>query len=491
MLKITYKCVNVAFLSWGVIIMSRLSAGSAVLDSVLDGGFPAGSLVAVTGPPGVGKTIFAANWIYNGVERFGCNGLYVSFVEGRRSFIENMCGLGLDFERLERTGKFRFLEMVTLKEIGVPAVIEQILGEVADMKANMLVIDSFSAISQVIEKPYDTRMLVHTVLSKIVRNMGCTTMIIIEKMSAEETYEPTEFLSDFIIHLNKAEVNGALLRYLKILKARGTEIRQPRLAFTLKGGFKVFRPLIMGGLPEPTKRFKIIPHGKDYYSSGIRDLDAIIGTIFRRGCYNLLEIEGDVTLKSESLFRATVSNVLNQGGCAIILPPQGLSALTVWRSLEPFVYEDALKHNFKTIDFKAAAVETVEPYVILFEGRSIREDMIYFWNAISEFRRQRGRPVLSVVGFDTLEYIYGKEELLKILGEDLANTRNFGDIRLNIIRPECAIARHLSSLADMHIIVREICGAIFLQGVKPKTPLLNIELHTDEEGSEIKLTPIL
>ncbi|MEM1673349.1 MAG: ATPase domain-containing protein [Candidatus Bathyarchaeia archaeon] len=471
--------------------MNRFSTGSAVLDSVLNGGFPVGSLVAVTGPPGSGKTIFAASWIYNGVERLGCNGLYVSFVEGRRSFIENMCGLGLDFEKLERMGKFRFLEMATLKEAGVPAIIEQILGEIADIGANMLVIDSFSAISQVIEKPYDTRILVHMVLSKIVREMGCTTMIIIEKMTAEETYEPAEFLSDFIIHLNKAMVDGALLRCLKILKARGTEIRQLQLAFTLKGGFKVFRPLIMGGLPEPTKRFKLVMHGKDYYSSGIRDLDAIVGAMFRRGCYNLLEFERNVTLTPERLFRATVSNVLNQGGCVIILPPQGLSALTVWRSLEPFVHEDTLKRNLKIVDFKAATVEAVEPYVILFEGRSLREDMICFWSAASEFRRQSGRPVFSVVGFDTLEYIYCKDEILKILGKDLANIRNFGDVRLNIIRPECAIASHLSSLADTHLIIREIYGAIFLQGVKPKTPLLNIELHTDEEGSEIKLTPVL
>ncbi|MEM2714272.1 MAG: ATPase domain-containing protein, partial [Candidatus Bathyarchaeia archaeon] len=186
--------------------MNRISTGSAVLDYVFEGGFQPGSLIAVTGPPGTGKTIFATSWIYNGVERLGLKGLYASFVEGRKSFIENMRGLGLDFENIERSGGFRFLEMATLKEIGVPAVFEQILGEAADMGASMLVIDSFSAISQVIEKPYDTRILVHTVLSKIVREMGCTTTIIIEKMSAEETYEPAEFLSDHIPHLYKTEV---------------------------------------------------------------------------------------------------------------------------------------------------------------------------------------------------------------------------------------------------------------------------------------------
>jgi len=471
--------------------INKVPTGASVLDEVVGGGFPAGSLVAVTGPPGSGKTIFAANWVYNNIEKLGLKGLYVSFVEGRKNFIENMRGLGLNFEKLERAGKFRFLEMITLKEIGIPAIIEQILSEIADMGADILVIDSFSAILQVIEKSYDARILVHTVLSKIVREMGCTTVIIIEKMKAEETYEPTEFLSDHIIHLSKTEVDGALLRCLNILKASGTEVRQPRLAFTLKGGFKVFRPLIMGGLPEPTKRFKLVPHNKEHYSSGIRDLDAMIGTVFRRGCYNLLEFERNVSLTPERLFRVTVSNVLNQGGQVIILPPQGLSALTVWRSLEPYVYEDALKHNLKIVDFKATAVELVEPYVVLFEGRSIREDMICFWNAISELRRQRDKPVFSIVGFDTLEYIYGKDELLKVIGEDLAKTRNFGDVRLNLVRPGCAIAEHLRALADIYLVVREICGAIILQGIKPRTPLLNIELHTDEEGSEIKITPIL
>jgi len=470
--------------------LGRVSTGSNVLDLVLDGGFLAGGLVAITGPPGSGKTIFAANWIHNGVTKLGEKGLYVSFVEGYDSFSEYMHSLGLDFEKLESEGKFKFLEMITLREAGVQAILEQILHEIMDMNATMLVIDSFSAISQVIEKPYDTRILAHMVLSKIVRRLGCTTMILIEKMSGEEFYEPVEFLSDFIIHFDKTEVDGALLRHLRILKARGTEIRQPHLAFTLKGGFKAFCPLILGGLREPEKRFRLVQHYGDFYSSGIKDLDDFMGMMFRRGCYNLLEVKGDVTLPPERILRATISNVLNQGGYVVIFPPQGLSALTVRKSLEPFVYENFLDHNLKIVDFRAATVEKVEPYVILLDGRSIKEDMIHFWNAVSEFRKKSDRPIFTLVGFDTLEYVYGENEVLKILGEDLAKTRNLGDVRLNIVRPECAVADHLRSLANAHIVVRELCGAVFLQGIKPKTPLLNIEVHTNGE-SEVKLTPVL
>ncbi|MEM0090434.1 MAG: ATPase domain-containing protein [Nitrososphaerota archaeon] len=470
--------------------MNRFSTGSAVLDSVLNGGFPVGSLVTVTGPPGTGKTIFAASWIYNGVEKLGLNGLYVSFVEGHKSFIENMCGLGLDFEKLERMGKFRFLESVTLKESGIPAIFEQILSEIVNTKASMLVIDSFSAISQVMEKPYEARIFAHTILSKIVRDMGCTTMLIIEKAGVEENYEVTEFLSDFIIKANRCcriSVPRALsiLKYLK--RAPLTSVLE---RFTLKDGFNVFKPVSIGGLPESTKKFKIVPHGNYYYSSGIQDLDRIVGIMFSKGCYNLLEIERDVTLPPERLFRVTVSNVLNQGDCVVILPPQGLSALTVWNSLEPFVYKDALNRNLKIVDFKATVVEKVEPHAILFEGKSLREDMLCFWNAITDFRIKHNRPVFTIVGFDTLEYVYGKEEVLKILGADLSRVRNFGDIRLNIIRSECNIAESLRSLAGVHLIVRELCGAFFLQGIKPKTPLLNIDVHIDEE-TEIRLTPVL
>jgi len=245
----------------------------------------------------------------------------------------------------------------------------------------------------------------------------------------------------------------------------------------------------MGGPPEVKKRFKIAPHGKNHYSTGIRDLDEIVGVMHRPGCYNLLEIERDVTLSPERLLRPIVSNYLNQGGYVVILPPYGLSASTIFKSLEPLVDKEILSCNLRVVDFKAFSDEDVEPYAILFEGKSIRDDMPHFWNI--DFRGRSDKPIFSVVGFDTLEYVYGRDELLKVLGADLAVTRNLGGLRLNIIRPECAITAHLSALADLHMIVRSIHGAIFLQGVKPKTPLLSIELYVDEEGAEVRLTPIL
>lgn len=90
---------------------------------------------------------------------------------------------------------------------------------------------------------------------------------------------------------------------------------------------------------------------------------------------------------------------------------------------------------------------------------------------------------------DTLEYIYGEKEVLKILGMDVAFIRNFNHLRLNIVRPNVALADYLRALADTHLIAREIHGSLFIWGIKPKTPLLNVELLTGDEFAEVKLVP--
>ncbi|MGP3667652.1 MAG: hypothetical protein ACKD6N_03325 [Candidatus Bathyarchaeota archaeon] len=58
-----------------------------------------------------------------------------------------------------------------------------------------------------------------------------------------------------------------------VLKFGGSNF--PR--FTLKA----FQPLNIGRLLESVKKFKITPHGKDYYSSSIQGLNNMLGVVFK------------------------------------------------------------------------------------------------------------------------------------------------------------------------------------------------------------------
>ena len=463
-------------------------SGLEGVDLIIGGGFKKGSLVIVAGNPGTGKTVFSAGWLYHGAADFNEPGVYASFAENRETFYDNMEGFGYNFRSLEAEGKFQFLDLVTVKQEGVSDVFNWIVEKIYSLKAKRLVIDSFSAIAQAFERTIDMRSFVHAILSKVLRKAECTTLIILEVPYGEAKigYGIEEFLADTVLLLKRREIDGMPLRELSILKNRWSEITYPNYIFTLKNGFQVFPPFSIKGIREPRGKYKVIPHGKDAFSTGIKDLDQLLGGAFRKGCYNLLEIEKDVSFQIERLIRPTVCNFLNQGYGVVILPSQGLSALTVKETLAPFI-EPKFHSNLVITDYKGRR----ETGIITLEGRSLEEDVEKIWSVISNLRRKTGKPVFSVVGFDTIEYNYGEREALKILGEDVARTRNSRDLRLNIIRPTVHVADELEALSDIHLRVEMIHGTLFLRGIKPRTTFLNIGLETSEAFSEVKLTPVI
>src|SRR5881628_3954167 len=85
---------------------ARVSTGVPGLDDMLEGGFPAGSLITLAGRPGTGKTIFGSQFLYQGARDGGEPGMYVSMLEGRKAYFRNMTRLGLDLPPLEKKNLF-------------------------------------------------------------------------------------------------------------------------------------------------------------------------------------------------------------------------------------------------------------------------------------------------------------------------------------------------------------------------------------------------
>lgn len=68
--------------------MKRISLGVKGIDDMLQGGIPKGSVLGVSGPPGVGKSILALHFLLQGA-REGEKGVYISLEEPRKN-IDNM-----------------------------------------------------------------------------------------------------------------------------------------------------------------------------------------------------------------------------------------------------------------------------------------------------------------------------------------------------------------------------------------------------------------
>ncbi len=227
---------------------ARLETGILLLDEMLEGGFPRGSLITLAGRPGTGKTIFGSQFLYQG-GLADEHGMYVSMLEARRPYLRNMARLGFDFEALERKGCFRFLEMPTLTAEGLPAIWEEIVRKVEDDRIVRLVIDSFTAMAQAFATPGDLRVFTHMLLGKIIGGTGCTTLMITETPANNGSpLGVEEFIADGVVHFYLVPVAGeARVRYVEITKMRGTNHQTGPIPIEIgRGGIEVRHPHVRG-----------------------------------------------------------------------------------------------------------------------------------------------------------------------------------------------------------------------------------------------------
>ncbi len=209
------------------ILSDRVPTGIAGLDDMSEGGFPRGSLILLAGSPGSGKTIASAQYLYHGAKNLDEKGVYVSFAERRDFFLDNMKRFGLDFEMLESQGKFKFLDLMTTSEGAVSSTLDIVLREVLEIDAKRLVIDSFTAMAQAFKRKIDARIILH-MLDKIMRQTGCTTLLLVELPTGSKTlglgFE--EFVADGIILFETIDEKEGIRKRAVIRKMRGTNHNQ-------------------------------------------------------------------------------------------------------------------------------------------------------------------------------------------------------------------------------------------------------------------------
>jgi len=474
--------------------INRVPAGVSGLDELIGGGFPKGSLIVLAGNPGTGKTIFSATFIYNGIVNYGERGIYVSFAENRETFLGNMLSIGLDFESLEEEGMFRFLDMVTAREEAAPAIMETILMEVSGFGAKRLVIDSFSALAQAFKETHEARIMLHTILSRVTRLMGCTTILIVENPHGGERIGLgiEEFVADGIIMLRRTRMDGRLLRDLEILKMRGTPTPENQAVFTLKDGFKVFPPFKPKPIEKP-RRFQPQPDTEEYFSTGSPSLDEMLGGGYPRGSAVLIEIDEQIsTLQYHLIAAITACNFAAQGRGVIIVSSRGVDASLILKRVEEYGLTIDEVNRLLRICVKEYPGFKPKPYLIAFGGKSVDEDYAKYMKGELELIESTGQPILHVIGVDTLTDNYGVRETISAIRTYATRVRETGGLGIALLKPGYPrLAKILSATADIHLKITREHGAVLVYGVKPRTNLHVLEMDTSKGYPMPKLTPII
>jgi len=220
--------------------IERTKTGIKGLDELLEGGFPAGRTILLSGASGTGKSILAMQFIYKGALDYNEPGVFVTFDENPDKIRQDMLKFGWDLAALEKKGKLAILDG-TSGRAGVPSDEEHVIMPGLDFNrllvntarkigARRLVIDSIPAMGQLLDKEGDIRRNILK-LAFSVSKADVTTIITTELEEQDvkagfakfSKYGVEEYIADGVILVNMLTIGSDENRTIYIRKMRGTK----------------------------------------------------------------------------------------------------------------------------------------------------------------------------------------------------------------------------------------------------------------------------
>ena len=220
--------------------MKRESIGIKGVDKMLQGGLPKESIIGLSGPPGVGKSIFSLHFLLEGARK-GQKCLYIN-LEEPRSNIDNMLAqfsFGEEFNKFVDKGKI-VIRCFTYPEY--EKVYSDLMQKIQeDDNIKRLVIDSFNVFFASVAHPESLNMSTEVNVRRMVnqsfstlRKKGLTSLLILEmqKETNHTFYYNIPYLLDGMISLDFLDL-GTIERRVFVPKMRWTDQYKESMSYSI------------------------------------------------------------------------------------------------------------------------------------------------------------------------------------------------------------------------------------------------------------------
>jgi len=454
--------------------------------------------LVVKGFPGCGKTIFSLECISEFSNLYA--GYYVSTRVDARSLYAQFPWLRKHVPKInviDATHGFfpKKIDIAhSLEYASLPDFLKGlylILKEGIQERKPMIVVDSIEALLSVSKLPLDE--LCPTLID-FSKELNAKLLLVTENHGVTLA----DYIVDGVIRFEKELVNGRLLRKMIIEKLRGIEVSNPIYYFTLNDGrfhyFEKFpfydwisafqeshKPILDGKGTEFEKLGK--------FSSGSPMFDKIFGG-FKRG--SLVLFEADTKIPPETVLTVTSvtpENFMTQNRAVLMIPPGSLHPEYVVKLYQCFVGKSVVSRYFREFQF-ADSAGARDNIIVIREHKPLRavRELI---NVIDEFIDIcNNRTFLLYVSIDTLESIYGKRGAMKILSELAAKVQMENSLCISLKFTNGDEMCEYRKIADMVIRIFSMNGVVFLYGVKPATPIYNVNIDLSLKHPRLVLMSI-
>lgn len=189
--------------------IERVTTGIPGLDKLLEGGFIRGDTVLVTGATGTGKTIFCAQYIWEGLKN-GEKCLFVTLEESAEDILNDIARFGWNFRHYIESGQ---LKMISKDPLRLTNEIGQIVEMIKRNRLHRVVIDSTSVMGLYFKNPFELRKQMFQIF-KDLKETGATIV------ATAETPEGGKGLSRFGVE--EYVVDGVVVMHYLEYAASGT-----------------------------------------------------------------------------------------------------------------------------------------------------------------------------------------------------------------------------------------------------------------------------
>ena len=263
----------------------KLRTGIPGFDLIAAGGLPLGRTTLISGTAGSAKTVFASQFLAEGIIQATEAGVFVTFEEPPEDIRSNIASFGWDVAAWERQGKWAFVDasvqpgqdMLVAGRYDLGGLLARIEHAIKRVGAQRVSLDSLGAIFNQFTDTSTVRQELFRIAT-LLKRMGVTAL-----MTAERTqeygeiarYRVEEFVADNVIILRNVLEEEKRRRTIEILKFRGTTHQKGEYPFTvIPGRGIVVIPLSAIELKQRSSDIRI--------TSGNVELDAMCGGGFFR-----------------------------------------------------------------------------------------------------------------------------------------------------------------------------------------------------------------
>ncbi|MGB9660205.1 MAG: gas vesicle protein GvpD P-loop domain-containing protein [Nitrososphaerales archaeon] len=448
------------------------------------------NILLIKGKPGTGKTVLSLELLNHFKE--SRNGVYLSTrVTPERLFASHSW--------LKDAIKPENVLLVNKKgitimdaKIGMHSLpFERVYDLITKLNNPLIIVDSWEGIIKEVGSEEAEKML--ELLENLISKKNANIVLVSENPDLSSL----DYLVDGVVTLSDIDVFGeakegtiwsGLLerrpaREITINKLRGIERKRKNYAFTLyEQHFKYFPPL----KPIYLEKFKAIPDpSKDRISSGIPDLDKILGGGYKLSTSTMFTLEHGVGNEHlHLLIFPLMINTLLLGRGLIITPLEGLGVEEHINSFQEIVGD---KVNNVMIAQKAIYERPIPENRFFVHLKNLDKTLESWFAVRSKIAGRAKQPICHIMSTDFIEYSLGYSKTLLNVAMNISSIKEWGDVYISITKRGQKVVDQVSQMCDSHFVLKNIDGAIFIYGVRPETPLYNISVTNEE----VKLIPLV